>query len=131
MATFSLLTCQTGNSIHFIKGLLVFTSVNATFILHLSKRSTYKFLDNSFFLPNILTVTKSGQKVKSESLVAQSCPTLCNSMDCIVHQAPPSTGFSRQEYWSGLPFPSPKSSQIMSLISPTIHSTSQSFQPLI
>ena len=25
----------------------------------------------------------------------------------VVHQAPPSTGFSRQEYWSGLPFPSP------------------------
>ena len=24
-----------------------------------------------------------------------------------VAQAPPSTGFSRQEYWSGLPFPSP------------------------
>ena len=23
------------------------------------------------------------------------------------HQAPPSTGFPRQEYWSGLPFPSP------------------------
>ena len=23
-------------------------------------------------------------------------------------QAPPSMGFSRQEYWSGLPFPSPK-----------------------
>ena len=23
------------------------------------------------------------------------------------HQAPPSMGFSRQEYWSGLPFPSP------------------------
>ena len=25
----------------------------------------------------------------------------------VVHQAPPSIGFSRQEYWSGLPFPSP------------------------
>ena len=25
----------------------------------------------------------------------------------VVHQAPPSVGFSRQEYWSGLPFPSP------------------------
>ena len=25
----------------------------------------------------------------------------------IAHQAPLSTGFSRQEYWSGLPFPSP------------------------
>ena len=42
--------------------------------------------------------------VKSESEVAQSCLTLCDPMD---HQAPPSMGFSRQEYWSGLPFPSP------------------------
>ena len=25
----------------------------------------------------------------------------------VAHQAPLSTGFSRQEYWSGLPFPSP------------------------
>ena len=25
----------------------------------------------------------------------------------IAYQAPPSMGFSRQEYWSGLPFPSP------------------------
>ena len=25
----------------------------------------------------------------------------------VAHQAPPSIGFSRQEYWSGLPFPSP------------------------
>ena len=33
----------------------------------------------------------------------QSCPTLCNPRD----QAPTSLGFSRQEHWSGLPFPSP------------------------
>ena len=25
----------------------------------------------------------------------------------VAHQAPPSMGFSRQEYWSGLPFPFP------------------------
>ena len=25
----------------------------------------------------------------------------------VAHQAPPSVGFTRQEYWSGLPFPSP------------------------
>ena len=31
---------------------------------------------------------------------------LCDSMYCS-YQGPPSTGFSRQEYWSGLPFPSP------------------------
>ena len=35
----------------------------------------------------------------------QSCPTLCDPI--AAHQAPPSLGFSRQEYWSGLPFPSP------------------------
>ena len=45
-------------------------------------------------------------KVKSESEVAQSCPTLCDPWT-VAHQAPLSMGFSRQEYWSGLPFPSP------------------------
>ena len=94
------------------------------------------------------------RKVKSESDVAQSCPTLSDPMDgsppgssvhgifqarvlewgaiafsnagkwkvkvtslsCVwllatqwtaAHQAPPSMGFSRQEYWSGVPLPSP------------------------
>ena len=42
-------------------------------------------------------------KVKSESEVAQSCLTPWT----VAHQAPPSMGFSRKEYWSGLPFPSP------------------------
>ena len=37
----------------------------------------------------------------------QQCLTLCDPMDCITHQAPLSMGSSRQEYWSGLPFPSP------------------------
>ena len=36
----------------------------------------------------------------------QSCLTLCDSMKA-AHQAPLSTGLFRQEYWSGLPFPSP------------------------
>ena len=53
------------------------------------------------FLFNIQT-----NESESESEVAQSCPTLCNPWT-IAHQAPPSMGFSRQEYWSGLPFPSP------------------------
>ena len=43
---------------------------------------------------------------KSENEVAQSCPTLYDPWT-VAHQAPPSMGFSRQEYWSGLPFPSP------------------------
>jgi len=36
----------------------------------------------------------------------QSYPALCDPTDCIL-QALLSMGFSRQEYWSGLPFPSP------------------------
>ena len=43
---------------------------------------------------------------ESESEVAESCPTLCYPWT-LAHQAPPSMVFSRQEYWSGLPFPSP------------------------
>ena len=51
-----------------------------------------------------------GMKVKSESKVTQSCPTLNDPMDCSL---PGSSihGFSRQEYWSGVPLPSPKSAQ--------------------
>ena len=41
-----------------------------------------------------------------ESEVAQSCPTLATPWTA-AHLAPPSTGFSRQKYWSGVPLPSP------------------------
>ena len=40
-------------------------------------------------------------------LIAQSCLTLCDHMDCSL---PGSSvhGILSQEYWSGLPFPSPE-----------------------
>ena len=38
----------------------------------------------------------------SHSVVSDSATTWT-----VAYQAPPSMGFSRQEYWSGLPFPSP------------------------
>ena len=37
-----------------------------------------------------------------------SCIQLFATPWTVAHQAPLSTGFSRQEYWSGLPFPSPE-----------------------
>ena len=43
-------------------------------------------------------------KVKSESEVAQLRPTLRGPLGA--YQAPPSMGFSRQVYWSGVPLPS-------------------------
>ena len=45
-------------------------------------------------------------KVKSEDEAAQSCPTRPNPMGA-AYQAPPSMGFYRQDYWSGVPLPSP------------------------
>ena len=36
----------------------------------------------------------------------QSCPTLCDAIDGSPPGSP-SLGFSRQEHWNGLPFPSP------------------------
>ena len=39
-------------------------------------------------------------------MLNQSCPALCDPMDCSP-QAPLFMGFSKQEYWSGSPFPLP------------------------
>ena len=41
-----------------------------------------------------------------DGLLAKSCLTLATPWTA-AHQAPLFIGFSRQEYWSGLPFPSP------------------------
>ena len=48
--------------------------------------------------------TNESLKVKVKSL---SRVRLFATPWTVAHQAPPSMGFSRQEYWSGLPFPSP------------------------
>ena len=48
-------------------------------------------------------------KVKSETEVTQSCPTLATPWTA-AYQAPLSMGFSWQEYWSGVPLPSPSKS---------------------
>ena len=46
---------------------------------------------------------------KLKVLVAQLCPSVCDTMDCghRTHQAPQSMEFSREEYRSGMPFHSP------------------------
>ena len=50
--------------------------------------------------PSSLLVMRGCMHAKS----LQSCPTLVTPMDC---SPPESMGFSRQEYWSGVPCPSP------------------------
>ena len=46
-------------------------------------------------------------QILCRGLVAQSCPTLWDPMDCVAHRTPLSMEFSMQEYWSRLLFPSP------------------------
>ena len=55
-------------------------------------------------------------------LVAKSCVTLATPWT-VAHQAPLSTGFSRQEHWSGLPFSFPED-----LLNPGIEPRSPTFQ---
>ena len=69
----------------------------------LNNGNNVSVLLSQFFTPSpspipcpSLTVAKS----------LQSCPTLCHPIDGSP-LAPLSLGFSRQEHWSGLPFPSP------------------------
>ena len=53
-------------------------------------------------------LSKKKYALKVKVLVAYSCLTLCDTMDCVACQANLlSMGFLRHEYWSGLPFPSP------------------------
>ena len=51
--------------------------------------------------------------------VTKLCPTLCDPMDC--SQSPLSTGYSRQEYWNGLPFSPPGDREIHGSNSHLLH----------
>ena len=52
------------------------------------------------------THSKSNQVGSGGALVAKLCLTL-TTLWTVASQAPLSMGFPRQEYWIGLPFPSP------------------------
>ena len=55
-------------------------------------------------------VIKVAPQTTAAAAAAASCFShvqLCAIPQTAAHQAPLSLGFSRQEYWSGLPFPSP------------------------
>ena len=64
---------------------------------------------------------------------AQSCPTLCDPMDCSssTYQAPLSMWFSRPECWSGLQFPYPGDlpNPVIEPRSPTLQADSLQAEP--
>ena len=60
-------------------------------------------------LPEPTSVLEAVQPLTSLLLLLSnfSHGRLCATPQTAAHQDPPSLGFSRQEHWSGLPFPSP------------------------
>ena len=80
--------------------------IRASIYLHV-----YSARDNTTLYMDRLACPYSTSEVSTVTLicclVSKSCLTLCDPMD---HSPPGSSGhglFPRQEYWSGLPFPSP------------------------
>ena len=67
------------------------------FILWVKNPSSFAIGSNFHLVPIALRIC----------LHAQSCPPFCD-LRTRARQAPMSMGFPRQEYWSGLPFPSPE-----------------------
>ena len=74
------------------------------------------------FHPSVMCVHGHDPATQSESEVTQSCPTLCDPM---------SMGFSRQEYWRGLPFPFPEDlpNTGIKLMSPALQADSLLSEP--
>ena len=72
------------------------------------------------------TPSPFSRKVKSLSRVR-----LFATLWTVAHQAPLSMGFSRQEYWSGLPFPSPGDLPDPGIEprSPTLRADALTFEP--
>ena len=89
------------------------TELNRTSILHnfLQKIEEEEIFPNSFYEASITLVPKLDNDSifikRSVWMYAQSCPTLCDSVDRSLPGSSLSMGFSRQGYLSGLPFPSP------------------------
>ena len=74
-------------------------------LLVICMSSLEKWLFMSFFPLFDWVVCFSGIELYGGGLVAKSCPTLATPWT-VACQAPLFMRFSKQEYWSGLPFPS-------------------------
>ena len=85
---------------------LLHWQVDSLPLCHLGSPCVYSFPANSF----ISTIFLDSVYIYGLLLLLLSCFSrvqLCATPQMAAQQAPPSLGFSRQEHWSGLPFPSP------------------------
>ena len=78
-----------------------------TQLKRLSSSSNYMSLKLRSICVHKLNVEKWESSTSLTMLSRFSRVRLCATSETAAHQAPPSLGFSRQERWSGLPFPPP------------------------
>ena len=99
---------HTHNLLKSCRGWFLFIVFFFVVVVNVCMQNTTLGVDlNTAYLSNVFHVIYSIYCVKPW-MHAQSFLTLWDSMDYIIHQAPLSMEFSRQEYWSGLPFPYPR-----------------------
>ena len=77
-----------------------------TFFLALELVTTYFSVYHRALIKGSLGCDLDGISTGYNTYVCSVMSTLCGPMDCIACQVPLSMEFSRQEYWSGSPFPS-------------------------
>jgi len=80
------------------------TNLDSIFKSRDTTLSTKVHIVKAMVFPVVIYGCEYGTIKKVKSL---SCVRLSATPWTVAYQAPPSIGFCRQEYWSGLPFPSP------------------------
>ena len=79
---------------------------NKTLYSHSFNLSTNNVQDDIRLCPNSFNITSHNSITVEVKLLSHV--RLFGTPWTVAYQDPPSMGFSRQEYWSGLPFPSPR-----------------------
>ena len=79
-------------------------NVNITFICTGKPESSC----DPFYCSIFVMIWNQGYSISKVKVKSPSRVRLFATPWTVAYQAPPSRGFSRQEYWSGLPFPSPE-----------------------
>ena len=79
------------------------------------QHNTLRYITNTCTHNNIFYQDKQKAAAAAAAKSLQWCPTLCDPIDGS-QPGSPSLGFSRQEHWSGLPFPSPMQKRLLLLL---------------
>ena len=81
--------------------------VKSQMIISTDAEKAFDKIQHPFMIKTLQKMGIEGTYLNMLLLSRFSRVQLCATPQTVAHQAPPSLGFSRQEYWSGLPFPSP------------------------